>query len=101
MEGFAQWLEGRTARGCVTVAIGTVFFWWPQRLLLGGRVAWTALLPGAVATMLGLLGPRVFSRLASAPRLPRTTSSSVIRAGYMGSMVPLPRPFSCSLFSRM
>lgn len=42
-----------------------VFFWWSQRILLGGRVGWGALLPGAVATVIGLIGLRVFSRLVS------------------------------------
>ncbi len=40
-----------------------LFFWWSQRMLLGGRVGWGALLPGAVATVIGLTGLRWFSRL--------------------------------------
>ncbi|MFJ9030136.1 YhjD/YihY/BrkB family envelope integrity protein [Streptomyces sp. NPDC102274] len=48
--------------------IGTcLFFWWSQRVLLAGRVRWQALLPGAVATALGLLGLRVFSRVVFSP----------------------------------
>ncbi|MGW6710759.1 ribonuclease BN [Streptomyces sp. NPDC054956] len=71
------------ARGFVTVAIGTLFFWWSQRLLLGGRVPWTALLPGAVATMLGLLGLRVFSRLVFSPLI----ASGSVTYGPFGSVL--------------
>lgn len=65
------------------VAIGTLFFWWSQRLLLSGRVAWTALLPGAVATMLGLLALRVFSRLVFSPLIP----SSAVTYGPFGTVL--------------
>lgn len=56
------------ALGTVSDLIGTViFFWTSQRLLLGGRVRWRALLPGAVLTSVGLLGLRVFSQLVFSP----------------------------------
>ncbi|WP_258024544.1 YihY/virulence factor BrkB family protein [Streptomyces bambusae] len=60
------------ALGTVLGTIGDLggtclFFWGSQRLLLGGRVRWRALLPGAVATSLGLLGLRVFSQLVFSP----------------------------------
>ncbi|MFD6972442.1 ribonuclease BN [Streptomyces sp. NPDC059949] len=71
------------ARGFVTVAIGTLFFWWSQRLLLSGRVTWTALLPGAVATMLGLLALRVFSRLVFSPLI----ASSAVTYGPFGTVL--------------
>lgn len=73
------------ARGLVTVLGGTLFFWWSQRLLLGGRIAWTALLPGAVSTMLGLLGLRVFSRLVFSPLI----ASSAITYGAFGTVLVL------------
>ncbi|MEW2140847.1 ribonuclease BN [Streptomyces sp. NPDC005409] len=73
------------ARGLIAVAIGTLFFWWSQRLLLGGRVAWTALLPGAVATMLGLLGLRVFSRLVFSPLI----ASNAVTYGPFGTVLIL------------
>ncbi|MCP3759312.1 YhjD/YihY/BrkB family envelope integrity protein [Streptomyces sp. TBY4] len=76
------WRES-PARGFVTVAIGTLFFWWSQRLLLGGRVPWAALLPGAVATMLGLLGLRVFSRLVFSPLI----ASSAVTYGPFGTVL--------------
>jgi membrane protein len=44
-------------------ASGFVFFWWGQHFLLGGRVHWMALLPGAAATIFGLGGLRAFSAL--------------------------------------
>lgn len=50
-------------------AAGLVFFWWGQRLLLGGRIPWTSLLPGAVATVVGLGGLRVFSSLVFDPMI--------------------------------
>ncbi|MFG2982211.1 ribonuclease BN [Streptomyces sp. NPDC048258] len=71
------------ARGFVTVLIGTLFFWWSQRLLLGGRIAWTALLPGAAATMLGLLGLRAFSRLVFSPLI----ASSAVTYGPFGTVL--------------
>ncbi len=71
------------ARGFVTVAIGTLFFWWSQRLLLAGRIPWTALLPGAVATMLGLFGLRVFSRLVFSPLI----ASSAVTYGPFGTVL--------------
>jgi membrane protein len=48
-------------------AFSLVFFWWGQHFLLGGRVSWRALLPGAVATIVGLGGLRVFSWLVFDP----------------------------------
>jgi membrane protein len=42
-------------------------------MLLGGRVRWRALLPGAVATTAGLLGLRVFSRLVFSPLIATNT----------------------------
>lgn len=71
------------ARGFVTVAIGTLFFWWSQRLLLAGRIPWAALLPGAVATMLGLLGLRIFSRLVFSPLI----ASSAVTYGPFGTVL--------------
>lgn len=50
-------------------AAGLAFFWWGQRLLLGGRVPWISLLPGAVATVVGLGGLRIFSSLVFDPMI--------------------------------
>jgi membrane protein len=56
-------------RIAVTIVGGTALFWWLQRLLLGSRVPWASLLPGAVATMVALVGLRFFSDLVLAPLL--------------------------------
>jgi membrane protein len=46
---------------------GLLFFWWGQHFLLGERVPWWALLPGALATVAGLGGLRWFSFLVFSP----------------------------------
>lgn len=51
----------------LTAATGVLFFWWGQRFLLGGQVRWRDLLPGAVATMVGLIGLRIFSYYVFTP----------------------------------
>ncbi|WP_328623039.1 ribonuclease BN [Streptomyces sp. NBC_00354] len=71
------------ARGYVTFGIGTLFFWWSQRLLLAGRIPWTALFPGAAATMIGLLGLRIFSRLVFSPLI----ASSAVTYGPFGTVL--------------
>nr|WP_234343975.1 YhjD/YihY/BrkB family envelope integrity protein [Streptomyces sp. WM6372] len=78
----SPWRES-AARGFVTVVIGTLFFWWSQRLLLGGRIGWPALLPGALATMIGLLGLRIFSRLVFSPLI----ASSAVTYGPFGTVL--------------
>ncbi|MFG2774180.1 ribonuclease BN [Streptomyces sp. NPDC048350] len=71
------------ARGLITALGGTLFMWWSQRLLLGGRVAWTALLPGALVTILGLFGLRAFSRLVFSPLI----ASSAVSYGPFGAFL--------------
>ncbi|MER5461718.1 YhjD/YihY/BrkB family envelope integrity protein [Streptomyces sp. NPDC002668] len=64
--------------------IGTVlFFWLSQRVLLGGRVRWRALLPGAVATAVGMLGLRVFSQLVFSPLI----ASNAVTYGPFGTVL--------------
>ncbi|MFF2190386.1 YhjD/YihY/BrkB family envelope integrity protein [Streptomyces sp. NPDC058155] len=66
--------------------IGTfLFFWIAQHILLGGRVRWIALLPGAVATTLGLLGLRGFSQLVFSPLI----ASSAVTYGPFGTVLVL------------
>ncbi|MGW2639938.1 ribonuclease BN [Streptomyces sp. NPDC001348] len=48
---------------------GVLFFWWAQHFLLGGKIRRRDLLPGAIATMIGLGGLRVFSQLVFTPML--------------------------------
>ncbi|MGW0557375.1 YhjD/YihY/BrkB family envelope integrity protein [Streptomyces sp. NPDC002926] len=66
--------------------IGTIlFFWLSQRVLLGGRVRWRALLPGAVATAVGMLGLRVFSQLVFSPLI----ASNAVTYGPFGTVLVL------------
>ncbi|MFF1279804.1 ribonuclease BN [Streptomyces sp. NPDC058299] len=56
-----------TQRIALSTVSGVLFFWWGQRFLLGGQIRWRALLPGALATVIGLAGLRVFSSLVFTP----------------------------------
>ncbi|MFF2523186.1 YhjD/YihY/BrkB family envelope integrity protein [Streptomyces liangshanensis] len=67
------------------VIVAFLFFWWSQRLLLAGRVRWRALIPGSVATSLGLLGLRGFSRLVFSPLI----ASSAVTYGPFGTVLVL------------
>ncbi|MFD6180515.1 YhjD/YihY/BrkB family envelope integrity protein [Streptomyces goshikiensis] len=73
-----------TALGTTGDLLGTcLFFWGSQRLLLGGRVRWRALLPGAVATSVGLLGLRLFSQLVFSPLI----ASNAVTYGPFGTLL--------------
>jgi membrane protein len=63
------------ARVAVAVVLGVAFFWWGLRFLVGGRVSYLAALPGAVATLVGLGGLRVFSGLVFEPLIVRNAVS--------------------------
>ncbi|MFG1811566.1 YhjD/YihY/BrkB family envelope integrity protein [Streptomyces sp. NPDC049040] len=65
------------------VGISLLFFWWSQRFLLVGRVSWRALLPGAVATTLGLIGLRIFSGLVFSPLV----ASNAVTYGPVGTIL--------------
>lgn len=54
-------------RIALSTATGILFFWWGQYFLLGGQVRWLHLLPGSLATMMGLVGLRGFSYLVFTP----------------------------------
>ncbi|GAA4799136.1 ribonuclease BN [Streptomyces ziwulingensis] len=56
-----------TARIVLSTVTGVFFFWWAQHFLLGSSIRWRDLLPGAVATMVGLIGLRGFSYLVFTP----------------------------------
>ncbi|MDO0924427.1 ribonuclease BN [Streptomyces sp. TG1A-8] len=68
---YQEVLTQTALRGDQRIALSTVsgvlFFWWGQRFLLGGQVHWRTLLPGALATVVGLGGLRVFSSLVFEP----------------------------------
>ncbi|MET7569062.1 ribonuclease BN [Streptomyces sp. NPDC005492] len=61
-------LEG-TPRILLSMAAGLLFFWWGPHFLLNRHVQWRYLLPGALATMAGLVGLRWFSYLVFTPLL--------------------------------
>ncbi|MFH8569527.1 ribonuclease BN [Streptomyces sp. NPDC017993] len=71
------------AGGAIASLSAVLFLWWSQRVLLGGRVRWRALLPGAVATVVGLLGLRVFSSLVFSPLI----ASSTVTYGPVGTVL--------------
>jgi membrane protein len=56
-----------TYRMLMSVGIGVLFFWWSPHFLLGNQVRWRLLFPGALATMVGLVGLRAFSFLVFTP----------------------------------
>ncbi|WP_406209580.1 YihY/virulence factor BrkB family protein [Kitasatospora sp. NBC_01560] len=70
-------------RAAATAVGGVLLFWWLPRLLLGARVPWRRLLPGAVATVLALAGLRAFSRLVFAPLI----VSNVVAYGPVGTVL--------------
>lgn len=70
-------------RIALTVFFGILFFWWGQHFLLGSRVPWHALLPGAVATMLGLVGLRWFSYQVFSPLI----VNNAVSYGAMGTVL--------------
>src|SRR4051794_5734245 len=52
----ASGIPGALLTGGLGMPLVLAWTWWTQHLLLGGRVPWRPLLPGAVATAVGLLG---------------------------------------------
>jgi membrane protein len=76
------WLPN-AARIAFTCTTGFVFFWWGLRFLLGNRVGRRSALPGAVFTMLGLVGLRVFSTLVLSP----LTVSNAVTYGPVGTVL--------------
>lgn len=57
-------------------------WWWTQRLLLGGRVAWARLLPGAVLTAAAMTALAVTARLY----MPLALNRSLSAYGSLGSV---------------
>ncbi len=70
-------------RIALTSLFGVLFFWWGQHFLLGERVRWGALLPGAVATMAGLGGLRWFSDQVFSPLI----VTNAVTYGTVGTML--------------
>ncbi|GAA4888908.1 YhjD/YihY/BrkB family envelope integrity protein [Streptomyces coeruleoprunus] len=71
------------ARGALVLLLGLAFFWWGQSLLLGGKVPARQLLPGAVATMIGLVGLRWFSHWVFSPLV----ASNAVTYGPVGTVL--------------
>jgi membrane protein len=67
----------------VTFVLGVAFFAWGQHFLVGGGVALRTALPGAVFTMLGLAGLRLFSHLFFAPMI----VSNAVTYGPVGTVL--------------
>jgi membrane protein len=79
-------LRHESTAGVLAASLTAVLFlWWSQSLLLSGRVRWPVLLPGAVASVIGLLGLRVFSQLVFSPLI----ASSAVTYGPIGTVLVL------------
>ncbi|GAA4831352.1 ribonuclease BN [Kitasatospora terrestris] len=62
---------------------GVLYFWWLQHLLLGARIAWLRLLPGAFATVAAFAGLRYFSEVVFAPLM----VSNAVSYGAVGTIL--------------
>jgi membrane protein len=69
----------------LSLATSTLLWWWTQRLLLGGRIAWLPLLPGALLTAVGIIGLFAVSRIY----MPGTLNRSIAQFGPLGSVFTL------------
>jgi membrane protein len=76
-------LDETASRVAVSVVLGVAFFWWGLRFLVGGRVSYLAAMPGAVATIVGLGGLRVFSALVFEPLIAR----NAVTYGALGTVL--------------
>ncbi|WP_223245526.1 YhjD/YihY/BrkB family envelope integrity protein [Streptomyces sp. CBMA156] len=93
------WIAALTVQGQVRTGFGvgdglgvilylvtaTLLWWWTQHLLLGGRVPWLPLLPGAVLTSAALTALAWGSRLY----IPRSLNRSVTQFGPLGLVFTL------------
>jgi membrane protein len=76
-------VPGTFVRASIAALSAVLFFWWSQHVLLGGRVRWGPLLPGALATVIGLIGLRIFSRLVFSPLI----ASNTVAYGSIGTVL--------------
>ncbi|MFD3542559.1 YhjD/YihY/BrkB family envelope integrity protein [Streptomyces sp. NPDC058662] len=76
---------GRLGGFLLAVVSGTLLWWWTQHLLLGGRIAWLPLLPGALLAGVGeqvlTLGSRIY--------MPGAVERSMREFGGLGSVFVL------------
>jgi membrane protein len=66
----------------LSMAISTPMWWWTQHLLLGGRIAWPPLLPGAVLAAVGT----AFLFWASQAYMPGALNRAIAQSGPLGSV---------------
>ena len=71
------------SRASVAIVLGIAFFWWGLRFLVGGRVSYLAAMPGAVATVVFLIGLRAFSALVFEPLV----VSNAVTYGALGTVL--------------
>ena len=71
------------SRASVAIVLGIAFFWWGLRFLVGGRVSYLAAMPGAVATVVFLIGLRAFSALVFEPLI----VSNAVTYGALGTVL--------------
>ncbi|WP_353943496.1 YhjD/YihY/BrkB family envelope integrity protein [Streptomyces sp. HUAS MG91] len=69
----------------LSYAASVLLWWWTQHLLLGGRVPWLPLLPGALLTGVGVVSLSWASRLY----MPRTLDRSLAEFGPFGLVFSL------------
>jgi membrane protein len=67
----------------LTIIFGIAFFAWGQRFLLTGSVDLRSAMPGAVLTMLGLVGLRIFSSRVFSPMV----TSNAVTYGPVGTVL--------------
>jgi membrane protein len=93
---FCVWLVALITQNAISRGLGTgdglgiplslttsaLLWWWTQHLLLGGRIGWLPLLPGAVLTGCGTVALFWASRLY----MPRTLARSITQFGPLGSV---------------
>jgi membrane protein len=69
----------------LSLIVGTLLWWWTQHLLLGGRVPWLPLLPGALLTSAGLVALAWGSKVY----MPRALHRSINQFGPFGLVFTL------------
>jgi membrane protein len=71
---------GRVLGAVLALVSGTLLWWWTQHLLLGARVRWLPLLPGAILVALGEQAVTWASRLY----MPHAVDRSLAQFGSLG-----------------
>ncbi|PYC81326.1 ribonuclease BN [Streptomyces tateyamensis] len=69
----------------LTFLVSTLLWWWTQHLLLGGRLAWAPLLPGALLAGVAMTGLGTAGQVY----LPRAVARSIAQFGPLGVVFTL------------